>query len=191
MSDRSILDFLAEAGKLKQIKRSGWWMVGIPIEESVAEHSFRCAVIGYVLARMEKADPGKVLTMTLFNDLHEARINDMHKVAARYLNVKEAEKKAFSEQIEKLDEVLREDLKSLRKVYEAQETPESIIARDADILECLIQAKEYSDLGFRNAEKFFKKAPEHLATGSAQRLWKEAKNWDSNEWWERLGQFER
>ncbi len=43
----------------------------------------------------------------------------------------------------------------MRKEHDDQETPESLVARDADILECLIQAKEYVDLGFTNAEKFF------------------------------------
>jgi putative hydrolase of HD superfamily len=191
MENKNILDFFAEAGKLKYVKRSGWWMVGIPQEESVADHSFRCAVIGYILAKMEDAQPYKVLVMTLFNDLPEARINDMHKVASRYLNVKEAEKKAFTEQIEPLSKDISEEMGSLKEEYDKQETPESLIARDADILECLIQAKEYSDIGFRNAEKFFKKAPEHLATESARKLWEEVKSWDSNDWWERLGKFER
>jgi putative hydrolase of HD superfamily len=140
---------------------------------------------------MEDIPPYKVLMMTLFNDLAEARINDMHKVAGRYLNVKEAEKKAFSEQIEPLDKNTREEMKDLKEEYDKQETPESLIARDADILECLIQAKEYSDIGLSNAEKFFKKAPEHLATESARELWEEAKAWDSNAWWEKLGKFER
>ncbi|MGB2651209.1 MAG: HD domain-containing protein, partial [Candidatus Omnitrophota bacterium] len=64
MDDKNVLDFIAEVGILKRIKRSGWWMVGIPQEESVAEHSFRCAAIGYVLAKMEGVDPYKVLVMT-------------------------------------------------------------------------------------------------------------------------------
>ncbi|MEA3489153.1 MAG: HD domain-containing protein [Candidatus Omnitrophota bacterium] len=191
MSDKDILDFLAEVGKLKQVKRSGWWMVGIPYEESVAEHSFRCAAIGYVLAKLEGADPYKVLMMTLFNDLHEARINDLHKVAHKYLNVREAEKRAYFEQVEPLEEGIKEELTGSKEEYDAQETPESLVARDADILECLIQAKEYTDLGFRSAEKFFKQAPGHLRTESARRLWESTKNWDSNAWWEKLGVFER
>lgn len=191
MNDKSILDFFAELGMLKRIKRSGWWMVGIPQEESVAEHSFRCAAIGYILARMEKVDPYKVLMMTLFNDLHEARINDMHKVAHRYLNVKEAERTAFEEQVEGLGGKFGKELIALRTEHDKQRTPESVVSRDADILECLIQAKEYSDQGFRNAEKFFRKGPLHLKTKSARKLWKNMKNWDSNVWWEKLSKFER
>ena len=72
-----------------------------------------------------------------------------------------------------------------------QHTPESLVARDADIFECLIQAKEYSDLGFKNAEKFFRKGPLHLRTKSAKKLWKAVKDWDSNAWWENLGKFDR
>ncbi|MFH1664866.1 MAG: HD domain-containing protein, partial [Candidatus Omnitrophota bacterium] len=188
MKTKHILDLIAEIGMLKRIKRSGWWMVGIPEEESVAEHCFRCAAIGYILAKMENADPYKVLLMTLFNDLHEARITDPHKVAHRYLNVREAEKAAFGEQMEGLDERLKGDLSSFRDEYDGQASQESLVARDADILECLIQAKEYADLGYRNAEKFFRKAPGHLRTGSAVKLWESAKNWDSTTWWTKLGE---
>ena len=191
MSDKSVLNFIAEMGMLKRVKRSGWWMVGIPHEESVAEHSFRCAAIGFILARMEGADPYKVLMMTLFNDLHEARINDLHKVAHRYLNVRDAEKTAFAEQVQHVDKGLRDELQGLREEHDAQETRESVIARDADILECLIQAREYADLGFQSAKKFFKQAPEHLQTKSAKRLWESSGSWDSSTWWEELGKFER
>lgn len=191
MDDRHILDFLAEAGMLKRIKRSGWWMAGIPHEESVAEHSFRCAVIGYALARMEKIDPYKIMIMTLFGDLPEARINDLHKVANKYLNAREAEKKVYGEQIESLEKDMRQELEKAREEYDAQDTAESIIARDADILECLLQAKEYNDLGFKNAEKFFKKAPGHLQTASGRKLWESMKSWDSSAWWEKLTKFER
>ena len=191
MTNRHTLDFLAEAGLLKRVKRSGWWMLGMPFEESVADHSFRCAVLGYVLAKMEGSDPYRVLLMTLFNDLHEARINDMHKVSQKYINAKEAEKKAFLAQTKKLDKRLKNDIRSSRDELTAQKTAESIVARDADILECLLQAKEYLDIGFKSAEKFFRKAPLHLKTKSARKLWKSARSWDSSRWWEKLSKFDR
>ncbi|MDP8300002.1 MAG: HD domain-containing protein [Candidatus Tantalella remota] len=191
MKNKQTLDFLAEAGMLKRVKRSGWDVLGIPHEESVAEHSFRCAALGYVLAKMEGVDPYRVLLMTLFNDLHEARIGDQHKVAHRYLNVREAEKKAFAGQVEALEFGMKEELQGMREEHDDQKTPESLIARDADILECLLQAKEYTDIGFKAAEKFFRKAPDHLKTDSAKELWESTKDWDSSVWWENLGKFER
>jgi len=66
-ADRSAINFFAEAGLLKKVKRSGWWVAGIKDPESVAEHCFRCAVIGYYMAHCEKADPSKVMAMALFN----------------------------------------------------------------------------------------------------------------------------
>ena len=61
--DLSAVNFFAEIGLLKKIKRSGWWVAGIKDPESVAEHSFRCAILGYYMAHLEKADPFKVMAM--------------------------------------------------------------------------------------------------------------------------------
>jgi putative hydrolase of HD superfamily len=186
-----LLNFIAEAGMLKRVRRSGWWVLGIKDGETVADHSFRCAVIGYVLARMENINPCKVLLMTLFNDMHEARINDLHKMSQRYVDVEKAEDRAFSEQIELLPAGIRQELSEMRCEYNEQSTKESIIARDADILECLIQAKEYEEQGFKSAIKFMKRAPGYLRTESAKKLWSLAKSADLNEWWDELSDFER
>jgi len=191
MNYKSILNFIAEVGNLKRVKRSGWWVIDIPYEESVADHSFRCLVIGYILAKIEKVDTSKVLLMTLFNDVHESRITDLHKMAHKYINVRKAEKDVFKDQMNGLDKVIGGEMTDLRKEYDKQKTLESLIARDADILECLIQAKEYYDQGFKNAKNFFKKAPKLLKTKSAKKMWKESKDWDSSKWWQKLSKFER
>ncbi|OGX40554.1 MAG: hypothetical protein A3G91_00470 [Omnitrophica WOR_2 bacterium RIFCSPLOWO2_12_FULL_50_9] len=176
---------------LKKIKRSGWWVAGIKDPESVAEHSFRCAIMGYYMAHLERADAAKVMLMALFNDVHEARINDLHKMGHYYIDFKEAEKKVFKDQIRDLDGSVRTQLKAVRNEYEAQKTKESLIARDADILECLLQAKEYYDSGYAQARKFFKTAPDHLKTASARRLWRKMQRWDTGRWWEKVVKFER
>lgn len=191
MGEKYLLDFISEAGLLKRVSRSGWWVVGIKNPETVAEHSFRCAVIGYVLAKMEEVPPYKVLLMTLFNDIHEARINDLHKMSQRYVNLGEIEDKAFNEQISLLITPIKDELSSLRQEYKEQLTKESIIARDADIIECLIQAKEYSEYGYKEAVKFFKDAPDHLKTKSSLCLWELAESMPLNEWWQKLSKFER
>ena len=185
------VNFFAEVGLLKKIKRSGWWVAGIKDPESVAEHSFRCAIIGYYMARIEKVNPYKVMTMALFNDVHEARINDLHKMGHFYIDFKDAEKKVFKDQVENLDKVVKSEMTDLRKEYDDQKTKESIVARDADILECLLQAKEYLDEGYLKAKKFFKTAPDHLKTKTANALWKEIQDWDSGRWWEDVVKFER
>jgi len=190
-TDVRILNFITEAGMLKRVRRSGWWVLGIKDAESVADHSFRCAVIGYILAGMENVPPYKVLLMTLFNDIHEARINDLHKMAQRYINSRKAEDRAFAEQVDFMPKAVKEELSELYAENRKQRTKESIIARDADILECLIQAKEYAEHGFKEAPKFMKKAPRALRTKSAKRLWALAAKTNLNEWWEKLSSFKR
>jgi len=185
------LNFFAEAGLLKRVKRSGWWVAGIKDPESVASHSFRTAVIGFYLAYLEGLDPFKVMTMALFNDIHEARINDLHKMGHHYIDFKEAEKKVFVDQTRMLHKDVKKDLEKFRREYDAQKTPESILARDADILECLIQSKEYYDMGHQEAEHFFARAPAHLKTCSAQKVWQDIASWDSSDWWQSVVKFER
>lgn len=185
------VDFFAEAGLLKRIKRSGWWVAGIKDPESVADHSFRCAVIAYYIAHKENVDPYKTVTMALFNDIHESRINDLHKMGHYYIDFKKAEKRVFQDQIQFFEEKLKQEMQAFRSEYENQKTNEALVARDADILECLLQAKEYFDHGHLKAEKFFKKAPEHLKTKTAQDLWKIMKKWDSSAWWENVVKFDR
>ena len=185
------LDFFAEAGLLKRVKRSGWWVAGIQDPESVADHCFRCAVIGYYIAHAEGVDPYRVLVMTLFNDIHEARINDLHKMGHYYIDFKDAEKRVFKDQVADLPVTMRAQLTEFRGAYDTQSTPEALVARDADILECLVQAKEYQDNGSPVASKFLKRAPGFLKTRTAKKLWDSLERWDSTLWWENVVKFER
>jgi len=185
------VDFFAEAGLLKHVKRSGWWVAGIKDPESVAEHCFRTAVIAFYIAHLEGIDPYKTVVMALFNDIHESRINDLHKMGHYYIDFKDAEKKVFRDQVSSLDQTVRGVLETMRKDYDNQSTKESIVARDSDILECLLQAKEYCDRGHTGAKIFFKRAPDYLKTQSAQALWKTIEKWDSHGWWQNVVKFER
>lgn len=186
-----MLDFFAEAGLLKRVKRSGWWVAGLNDPESVADHCFRCAVIGFYMAFEEGVDPYRVLAMTLFNDIHEARINDLHKMGHYYIDFKQAEKRVFKDQVASLPVRVKNALEDVRGDYDKQLSPEALVARDADILECLVQAKEYLDNGYPVAKKFLRRAPGFLKTRTAQQLWKALETWDSTEWWENVVKFER
>ena len=190
-ADTHVINLFAEAGLLKKVKRSGWWVAGIRNPESVADHCFRCAMIGHHIAHLEKVDPYKVLLMTLFNDIHEARINDLHKMGHYYIDFKDAEKRVFADQMKSLDNKFKSRLTALRGEYDRQSSRESVIARDADILECLLQAKEYVDDGYTGARLFFSRAPKHLKTKSAKALWQKIRRWDSNDWWQNVVKFQR
>lgn len=188
---KKIMQFVSEAGMLKNVKRSGWSVLGVNNPETVAEHCFRCSIIGYVLAVLEGASVYKVLLMTTLNDMSEARITDLHKMAQRYISTEDAEDRSYFDQISDLPKSFKEELLPLHKEYRKQKTKESIISRDADILECLIQAKEYYEYGFTKAIKFTKKAPGFLKTKSAKKLWQFAKKNNITDWWEVLSDFKR
>ena len=140
---------------------------------------------------MEGQDGSRAILMALLNDVQEARIGDLHKMAQRYLNYKDGEKKAFLEQTRTLPLTMKKELLSINEEYWLQRSTSSVIARDADILECLIQAKEYEQQGLKDAQKFMKKGPRFLKTKSARKLWKLCKKMDPNSWWESLGRFHR
>lgn len=85
----NLLNYFFEAGVLKNQKHVGWWLAGVKDPESVAEHSWRAAVIAYVLACREKhPNPEKVACAVLFHDLHETRLGDRYKITSNYANFK-------------------------------------------------------------------------------------------------------
>lgn len=190
VESKSIANFFYEAGNLKRVRRSGWWLINIENPESVADHSFRAAVIGYVLACLEKVNTGRVTLMCLFNDFHEARINDLHKVGHRYINFREAETKAHKEQTEPLGDI-GNDIFSFHNEFQQQKTKESLVARDADLLECLVQAREYMKIGYTDAQDWIDNTLPLFATDSAKRLAHELIETDPNDWWRGLKKISR
>ena len=188
----SILNLAGEAGILKSVRRSGWWMLGMKNAESVADHSFRAALLAYLLAKVEKADPYEAVMIALLNDLHEARINDLHKVGHRYIDFRTAEWKASREQLAGLPEPIRKEMS--RWVFELlhQSSRAAVIARDADLLECMIQGKEYADQGRHPRAIDWMKRPAHLLrTKSGKAMARRLRNWKSDDWWQALVTLER
>ena len=63
-----------ETGLLKLSKRTGWWLCGVKDPESIAEHSFRTAIIAGLLAGLEGADPARAIMLAVWHDSQETRI---------------------------------------------------------------------------------------------------------------------
>jgi putative hydrolase of HD superfamily len=181
------LKFFFEVGYLKRLPRSGWLLAGALQAESVAEHAFRTAVIGYVLATLEGADPFRTAVICLFHDLPETRTTDIHPIAKRYIDKDVAEKLAISEAYESLDTIIPLHVTSLISEYTSATTREAVIARDADLLECILQAHEYRAAGMLAAGGFVRgenALDSYLITSSAKALARRAKGECPNEWWE-------
>ncbi len=181
-----LANFLFEVGYLKNVDRSGWWLLGNKAPESVAEHSFRCTVLGYILAKLEKVDTFKVIMMCLFHDVHEARTNDLHKIAQKYINLEEAGDKVTKEQLEPLKGSVGGEIEDALSELTSQESRESMVAKDADILECAMQAREYQVQGYDAAVDWLERAHDRLKCGSSKKLLLILKQSDPNEWWKKL-----
>jgi len=183
---KEIMKFFYEIGQLKRVKRSGWWIAKIKDPESVAEHSFRTAIIGYVLSKLENVDSYKVLLMCLFQDVPEARLNDLHKVGHRYVDFRKAEKDAFNEQLERLPKESREELKELFEDFQTHKSKEGVVAKDADLLECAVTAKEYIEIGYKDAQNWIDNVEKYLKTKSAKEFLEIMKKTGSDSWWQGL-----
>ncbi len=184
--ENDIAKFLYEMGQLKRVKRSGWWIAGVKDPESVAEHSFRTAAIAYLLADLEGVDTGKAVLMALFHDLPEARTNDAHRIVRRYVDWKGVDKKAIDEQSKRLPDGVAEEVILLFEEFEKEDSFEARVVRDADLLECIVQAREYQALGYSDVADWIFNARAALKTESAKKIAAECLKTEPKEWWQGL-----
>ncbi|MDA8388432.1 MAG: HD domain-containing protein [Nitrospiraceae bacterium] len=180
---KEIANFLFELGMLKRTPRSGFQFLGAG-GESVAEHTFRTACITYVLGDLEeragrKIDKDRLLRMGLFHDLLEARTGDLNYVNKKYVRVDE--KKTRKELTEKIP--FGPELDALLREFSENETPEALLAHDADQLEFILALKECKDTGSRYADEWIGFAVKRLATGAAKKLAGVILDTDSSLWW--------
>jgi len=188
MNNKNVLDFFFELGQLKRVRHEGWRFIGVDEPKSVAEHGLRAAQIAFVLAKMEKYNkPEEACAMAVFHDMAETRIGDITKIGNRYL--KKDEERAVREQVEKLGETGKEILE-LWKQAEYKSTKAGVIAKDADLLEQAVSAKEYMEKGYKFAEDWINNISEKLIqTKSAKKLLKDLRKANSNNWWQGLKKF--
>jgi len=182
MDFHAIARFIHEAGQLKKNPRSGWLSIGIKNPESIADHSWRTALIGFLLARMEGANANRVIELCLFHDLPESRLGDINYVSARYLEKDLV--KATSDQLEGI--FCADEISSLVREFAERRTKEAIIAKDADLLEMIAQARDYIDSGNAYAIEWIKDAKKKLKTRSARQLATALSKTSSNEFWLRM-----
>lgn len=141
-----ILELAEIIGKLKKVKRTGWLRHKIVNPESVAEHSYRVALLTMFLAPKMGVDTDRAVKMALLHDLGEAEIGDIVTVkgAKRLSNLKnklEKERKAMSKILSLTDN--EDEYLSLFDEYEENKTIEAQLVKQVDRLEMAIQAHEY------------------------------------------------
>jgi len=183
-----IIKFLSEIEVLKRIDHEGLRLVGVAKTDSVADHTALAAQIAYVLAKLEGVDVLKCVTMIIFHDNEEVRIGDHHRVASRYVDIKEAEVSAEKDHYSRLPDGIGEEIFQLQEELRERTTKEAIVAKDADWLEQAIQSKIYIETGYKGCEKWIDNVEAALGTDSAKEILAEIKNNPDflNFWWQDL-----
>ncbi|MFO7816446.1 MAG: HD domain-containing protein [Thermodesulfobacteriota bacterium] len=175
---KCLTDFFFEVGMLKKTPRTGYQFLGSG-KENVAEHSFRTAVMGFVLAAINGADRYKTMLMCLFHDMHEARTGDFNYVNRMY---------NASNQKQALNDCLAgtgigSEVSELFEELEDAASLEAKLAQDADQLDFIFELKEQLDSGNGAAAKWLDCAMERLRTESGKNLGRQVLNTHSSEWW--------
>ena len=146
-----ILRFLREAERLKTVTRSAFTSTGEI--ESVAEHSWRLAMMAMLLApEFPDVDAPRLVRMCLVHDLGEALGGDIPAPEqARRRERGDAAGKSAAERrdlltlVEPLPEALREEVVALWDEYEAAQTPTAKLAKALDKLETILQHTQGSN----------------------------------------------
>ncbi|MFH1146475.1 MAG: HD domain-containing protein [Pseudomonadota bacterium] len=176
---KRIANFLFEAGMLKKTPRTGYRFLGSG-SESVADHSYRVILIGYVLAELiPGVDRGRVVELCLVHDLTEARTGDLNYVYKEYTTVD------VDSALESMTEGLAfgDSVKSLVTEFNDGRTEEARLARDADCLDLLLELKEQHDLGNKYAESWLRHITKRISTPIGKKLAEEIIETDFCSWW--------
>jgi len=171
--------FLFETGMLKKTPRSGYQFLGNGAE-SVAEHSFRTSVIGFILASLTPgADRSKVVNLCLFHDLPEARTGDHNYVNKQYVTVDEI--KAGADASANVPQ--GPEIEALLAEFRDKKTPESLLANDADQLDLAVELKEKQDLGNAYAADWLVYAGKRIKTEVGKEIFTVIIETDWAQWW--------
>ena len=173
-----LADFLFEAGMLRKTPRTGYQFLGSG-QENVAEHSFRTAIIGYVLAKQAGANSSRTTLICLFHDFAEARTGDFNYVNKMYNQANPRAALAHAT----FNTGLEDEILALWDELCAQKTLESQLAHDADQLDLILNLKQELDLGNPYAAKWLQSALKRLSTKPAQELAQAIIQTDHTHWW--------
>ncbi|UCC59092.1 MAG: HD domain-containing protein [Candidatus Bathyarchaeum sp.] len=174
MTDSSlpnIIKFLEITGMLKRTPRAGWVEVGIYQPESVADHTFRTAILCMLYADMEGLNPLKLLRMALIHDLPEAVIGDLTP-SEKTAETKEKEYTTINQILNLLPTRQREKYIAVWNEYQEGKTREAQAVRQLEKIEMALQAKEYEKAGSasKSLERFIKSAEEATIWPELKRL---------------------
>ena len=182
--EQKIVQFLYEMGTMRKLPRiHRQTFLTDDMSDNIATHSYRVAIIGWFLAKMEGADPYKVVMMCLAHDMPEVRSNDHNWIHKRYVKI-------FEDEIrdEQLGKLPFSDLSEIVNEYDARESKEAIIAKDADMVDQIFLLREYMWQGNKEAQIWLDRVDvnDRFKTNSAKSLAEVSMSESPSSWWENL-----
>ena len=178
MSLEELIEFSEIIGKLKVVNRAGWVShVGITKPESVADHSFRCAILAMSIGDLLGVDTEKLIRMLLLHDIQESITGDYDYYAKEEIGmprVKLQERKAIKDILSRLPTKSKRKYYAIWQEYEDKTTREAMLANDIDKIEMLMQALEYEKEGYDSGklEAFWTRVKSKIKTPIVQDLFK-------------------
>lgn len=176
------MNFLFEMGSIRFIPRM-WKRFLNGDFANLAEHHFRMFWIAMIIASHERnVDTGKIAKMVLVHDISESRAGDVDYLARQY--VIRNEELAMQDMLGETS--IEKEFLSLWEEYEARQTIESKIVKDADNLDVDIELAEQASKGsplqvlWQSNRQFV--AEEKLYTKTAKKLFDQLIKADPHEW---------
>ena len=181
---QKIVQFLFEMGTMRKLPRIHRQpLLTDDKSDNIATHSYRVTLIGWFLAKLEKADPYKVVMMCLSHDMAEVRAGDHNWIHKRYVKI-------FEEEIreEQLGTLPFKDLENLAVEYDKRASKEAVVAKDADMLDQIFLLREYIWQGNKEAQLWLEKADimDRFKTDNAKKLAKIIMKEQPSSWMEKL-----
>ncbi len=188
---KRIANFLFEVGTMRKLPRMHQQtLLTQDLSDNIATHSYRVSMIAWFLAKLENVDPYKTVMMALLHDINEIRSGDHNYVHKKYIKI-------FEDEIAKdqLGDLPFSDLFEIHEEFEIRTSPESIVAKDADLIDQILLLKEYVQQGNKEAEIWLQGKGntetesvqyKNLKTDSAKKVAKEILEGRVSEWWENI-----
>ncbi len=137
-----LITFLRETGRLKSITREGWLRVGVKNPESVADHSYRLAIMAMVLGKKAGLNVDKLAKMALVHDLGEIGSGDITPHDKASAEKREREIKAAGELLQLLGD---QEYLAIWREYASGTSEEAWFLKQLDKLEMALQALDYEE----------------------------------------------
>jgi putative hydrolases of HD superfamily len=141
-----LIAFFVKAGKLKSEPRRGWVKkLNLDDPESVADHSYRTALMAMLFSDARGLDTGKAVRLALIHDLPEALVGDAMPEERSGESKVVLETDAMEKLLSELPQAVRVSCRAAWHEYVTGRTPEAKLVNQLDKLEMAIQAWEYAN----------------------------------------------